>query len=293
MVTEVIHPVNCRLHIIFLEHILIFCRSSHLRAPGILHASSESREIGLKYYELAFDTMFEDHNGVEGNTISSPARIYVNWICDIILCMPSHFPDMHSTHLRNVYNTLHPSHLEMITKYPKLRRIAVDHVSHHDCSYMMNNHELDEYIIYPHPCGNADKPWNMRFDGTNPLELTLTRWQSELYGPEVIGEDERFDIESNIKFLYPKVTYGAVSGSDIAVHRERGETSLEISTSQNLRNTRLSALFAKHFMLFMMENTTDGPGETMLFERMRQLPEGWKAPVIRVMQLEIKTKGRR
>lgn len=52
--------------------------------PAILHVSSESRAIGLRYYELAFGTKHETQYDIE---ITTPSRIYVNWERDVIVPM--------------------------------------------------------------------------------------------------------------------------------------------------------------------------------------------------------------
>ncbi|KAL5329662.1 hypothetical protein ACEPPN_003177 [Leptodophora sp. 'Broadleaf-Isolate-01'] len=66
---------------------------THANIPSVLHVSREARNVGLQHYRLDFGT--EVQTGVEiahgtrssrGAKVvfSTPARIYVNWECDII-----------------------------------------------------------------------------------------------------------------------------------------------------------------------------------------------------------------
>ena len=57
---------------------------SHSAIPAVMHACRESRATGLKHYCLEFSTKFEMNHGRVTINVSTPARIFVNWECDIV-----------------------------------------------------------------------------------------------------------------------------------------------------------------------------------------------------------------
>ena len=61
---------------------------SYALAPVILHTSRESREVGLKHYDLAFGTKYNIQVGKTQIDIVTPPQIYVHWACDILCSMP-------------------------------------------------------------------------------------------------------------------------------------------------------------------------------------------------------------
>jgi 2EXR family len=60
---------------------------SHSTTPSILLACKESRVVGLKHYSLEFGSRFDMSFGNVTINVSTPARIFVNWDCDVICPM--------------------------------------------------------------------------------------------------------------------------------------------------------------------------------------------------------------
>ena len=57
---------------------------THTLPPAMLHTCQVSRSIGLQYYELGFGTESYVGRSDQEIKVTSPARIFVNWECDII-----------------------------------------------------------------------------------------------------------------------------------------------------------------------------------------------------------------
>src|SRR5450756_87689 len=61
---------------------------SHDRVPGLLHACSEARLVGLKHYTLAFDSLVESPKRFGFTdvkfTMTTPPKIYIHWSVDVI-----------------------------------------------------------------------------------------------------------------------------------------------------------------------------------------------------------------
>ncbi|PVH79847.1 hypothetical protein DL98DRAFT_589057 [Cadophora sp. DSE1049] len=166
-----------------------FAYHSHAqRAPSILHASRELRGIGLKYYSLTFGTSFNRKLGLANLKITTPARIYVNWECDIILRLPVHPRDRptHDAYFDGFHSSEPDSNQyaiarEQAGKYPEMRRLAIDASASMQSLCIFNNRDLDELIVYQpihHLPGKMFDVWNASFDVTKKVEFEFSSTNS-------------------------------------------------------------------------------------------------------------------
>lgn len=125
--------------------------------PAILHTSQEARKVGLKHYSLDFGTDVERKVGPASIKISTPARIYVNWNCDIIFQLPP--PDKSSRVKRRPLPFNEEMNVlmckDLMVNRPQLRRIAFNgepasFFNAETLLYFLTHCKLDDLIIYPY-----------------------------------------------------------------------------------------------------------------------------------------------
>ena len=119
-------------------------RSQAERAPALLHASRETRTVGLKYYTLAFETSFPLDDSQTSSmmtiktikTIDTPAHIWVNWDCDIMCRMRDN-------------SVVYGISLARYTDMKHIRRLAVEHWDPYADLYYARKFDLKELILMP------------------------------------------------------------------------------------------------------------------------------------------------
>jgi 2EXR family len=147
---------------------------SHCEPPAILHATRESRSVGLESYSLAFEWKMERQLDGMNFTIQSPANIYINWEFDVLCPMPTpYLIDEHQilddTVFGKVWN-------DFTRNLPQLRRIALDSDSAWWIPYILNEgpSELHEIILY-----KGEEYLPTEFEREDPIMLTFTEWKEE------------------------------------------------------------------------------------------------------------------
>lgn len=135
---------------------------SHCTTPPILHASRESRQIGLEHYTLGPGRDLKISVGGMGISISIPPRIYFNWSVDTIC------PMMTSEGEESM-----PS--EIAARLPMLSRIALSTLEAYEGmgkSLNFKSFPISEVIIYWTP--PTVEKWRLSsFDTREALDINL------------------------------------------------------------------------------------------------------------------------
>jgi len=125
---------------------------SHSRQPpAILHTSREARTLGLECYSLEFgDEIKESINGVEVK-MSIPAKIYINWKCDIICPMPAIYSAPDDDYGVVYYDISSPCILQFADRASNVRCLALEVTKTDWIDYFLELAHLKEIFLYHHP----------------------------------------------------------------------------------------------------------------------------------------------
>jgi hypothetical protein len=135
---------------------------SHHRIPALLHASSESRDVGLQHYSLAFDSRVKKEEsevigGVE-LTLTIPPRIYVNFDVDVIC--PFH---LEGGRAGEIYKDLATKPVKIIAlSYNNMKWLLEGMISH------SRHPTLKEAWLYP-----SEHPGDIEFDRDQPFKIRI------------------------------------------------------------------------------------------------------------------------
>lgn len=161
--------------------------SHRILPPAVLQVCKESRIIGLKYYSLSFNTRFETQEGLGKITIETPARIYVNWECDII-CPILPIVNQPCDVFDGILGDLGLDQW-------KIRRMAMAADAPGWITKVMLNASLEEVIIYsPHK-----RLRNGHFQRHAPFKLTLSGLEGSVSGDTQKARAARQKMEKLVK----------------------------------------------------------------------------------------------
>ncbi|KAE9374288.1 hypothetical protein N431DRAFT_455068 [Stipitochalara longipes BDJ] len=122
------------------------------KAPAILHASRESRAIGLEQYSLSFGYNIREFDGQASLLVSIPAEIYVNWECDIICPVTTLYGDRYQFETR-LYHFLQNGDLASGSQMQRIA-LSVEQANHNWATALMSfGYQLHEILLYDHPNG--------------------------------------------------------------------------------------------------------------------------------------------
>ncbi|CZR60129.1 uncharacterized protein PAC_10024 [Phialocephala subalpina] len=205
----------------------IFKSLSGSKALAVLHASQESRQVGLKHYSLEFGTKFESKLGSMTLTLTSPAKIYVNWNCDIIL--PTGCANYHTM---GGFNAI----MNALEEGSRVCRLAVEYGTAFQLKYYFSKHPLplNEVILYCHiPSG--EMPSDEHTDTNLDLNIISGNQRYELVDRRCFLQDIEHDTD-----FYEATDVARLDLSDlgwtIMAQEMLDQTLLDIARDEKLAN---------------------------------------------------------